>query len=146
MPWFLKAAPHRTGTASIDRVAFLRAVFISDSEISSPLRYFSIKWSSSSARDSISLDRQRKASCSNSFGMEISLKSTPRLCSSHTIPFNRIRSTIPINRSSFPIGIWMIKGLAPRRSMIIFTVPKKFAPIRSILLTKANLGTRYLSA
>ena len=35
------------------------------------------------------------------------------------------------------IGIWIGTGWAPRRSRIIWTAPKKSAPTRSILLTKA---------
>jgi hypothetical protein len=58
----------------------------------------------------------------------------------------RTRSTTPSKASSAPIGIWIATGFAPRRSIIVCIALKKSAPTRSILLTNAIRGTRYLSA
>ena len=46
--------------------------------------------------------------------------------------------------SSWPIGIWIGTGFAPRRSRIDCTAAKKFAPVRSILLMNAIRGTLVL--
>ena len=56
------------------------------------------------------------------------------------------RSITPTKCSSWPIGIWIGTGLAPRRSRMDSTAAKKFAPVRSILLMNAIRGTLYLSA
>ncbi|CQR20454.1 Uncharacterised protein [Yersinia enterocolitica] len=56
------------------------------------------------------------------------------------------KSTTPVKCSSLPIGITMGTGLAFRRSIIIWRTRKKSAPGRSILLTNARRGTRYLLA
>ena len=47
---------------------------------------------------------------------------------------------------SAPIGICSTSGVALSRSIIISTQRKKFAPVRSSLLTKHIRGTWYLSA
>jgi hypothetical protein len=57
-----------------------------------------------------------------------------------------IRSTMPSSLSSAPIGKFTGTGVAPVRSLIIFTQLKKSAPILSILLTKTIRGTLYRSA
>ncbi len=56
------------------------------------------------------------------------------------------RSITPLKWPSAPIGSWMTAGIDSRRSSTIWTVRKKSAPIRSILLTKQIRGTRYLLA
>ena len=56
------------------------------------------------------------------------------------------RSMTPANLSSAPIGSWMATGFAPSLRAICASVSAKFAPTRSILLTKQIRGTRYLSA
>ena len=56
------------------------------------------------------------------------------------------RSTTPSNESSMPIGICNATGLAPSLVLICSITLLKSAPIRSILLTNANLGTWYLLA
>ncbi len=48
--------------------------------------------------------------------------------------------------TQLPIGSCSGTGFVARRSRIISTTRRKSAPIRSILLTKAMRGTRYLSA
>ncbi len=58
----------------------------------------------------------------------------------------RMRSTTPLKFSSAPMGIWIGQGFAFRRVFIMSTTRKKFAPVRSILFTKAIRGTPYLSA
>jgi hypothetical protein len=61
-------------------------------------------------------------------------------------PLMATKSMTPRKVSSTPSGIWMTTGEAPRRDRIIETQRSKSAPTRSILLTKARRGTRYLSA
>ncbi len=56
------------------------------------------------------------------------------------------RSTMPLKSDSRPIGHWMGSGLALSRSRIILMVRWKWAPVRSILLTKQMRGTLYWSA
>ena len=68
----------------------------------------------------------------------------PWVSSSHRIAFMLIRSTMPENDSSAPIGSWITTGLPFRRVRIWSTQRRKSAPARSILLTKAMRGTRYL--
>ena len=51
------------------------------------------------------------------------------------------RSTWPSSAVSAPIGSCIGQGVAPVRSLIIFTQLKKSAPILSILLTKTMRGT-----
>jgi hypothetical protein len=48
--------------------------------------------------------------------------------------------------ASAPIGICSTSGLAFSRSTIMSTQRKKFAPVRSSLLTKHMRGTPYFSA
>ncbi len=48
---------------------------------------------------------------------------------------------MPSSLSSDPIGRAIGNGVAPVRSLIIFTQLKKSAPILSILLTKTMRGT-----
>ena len=55
-------------------------------------------------------------------------------------------STIPLKFSSLPIGSWRGMALALRRSLIMLTTLSKSAPLMSILLTNAILGTLYLVA
>ena len=66
--------------------------------------------------------------------------------SSQEMAFILIRSTTPLKFSSAPMGITMGTGFARRRVFIWSTTLKKFAPVRSILLTKARRGTLYLLA
>ena len=73
-------------------------------------------------------------------------KVAPRVSSSQTIFFIPTRSMTPLKSSSDPMGSWRTRGVAWSLSFIISTVPKKSAPTRSSLLTKAILGTWYLSA
>jgi hypothetical protein len=70
----------------------------------------------------------------------------PSSSPSHVMLFICTRSTTPWNPSSAPIGSVSTSGLAPRFPLIMSTVRKKLAPMRSILLTKQMRGTPYLSA
>ena len=45
-----------------------------------------------------------------------------------------MRSMIPTNSDSAPMGSWTGTGRAPSRSIIVCTPCSKFAPMRSILL------------
>jgi hypothetical protein len=55
--------------------------------------------------------------------------------------FIATRSTMPLNSFSWPYGIWIGTGRAPRRSRIESTAIVKSAPTRSILLMKQMRGT-----
>ena len=57
-----------------------------------------------------------------------------------------IRSTMPRNSASAPIGITTGTAFAPSSSRISSTTRSKSAPVRSILLMNAMRGTPYLSA
>ena len=62
------------------------------------------------------------------------------------MPFIFTKSTTPFRSASNPIGSCSSKGFAPKRSLIMSTHMKKFAPVLSSLFTKHILGTLYLSA
>mmetsp|Transcript_999 Transcript_999/g.1807 ORF Transcript_999/g.1807 Transcript_999/m.1807 type:complete len:234 (-) Transcript_999:545-1246(-) len=145
-PLFLKAVPQRTGTKSPPMVPFLMSFFRSSTDGSSPSKNFSIASSSSSTHDSIRAVLYSSAWSLRSSGMSLSSKLAPISSPVHTMAFMVTKSTTPSKSSSAPIGIWIGRGFAPRLSVIMETVLKKSAPILSILFTKHNLGTPYLSA
>jgi len=72
--------------------------------------------------------------------------SAPMVSSLQTMAFMLIRSTTPLNLSSWPMGIWIATGLALRRLRMVSMACSKSAPILSILLMKQIRGTPYLSA
>jgi len=145
-PLFLKADPQITGQIWILMVLFLIAERISSTVNSSPARYFSIRASSFPDNSSIIFSLYSTARSSSSAGISVTLNVAPRDSSSQIIAFISTRSITPVNVSSLPIGSCIGKGFALRRSLIMETPRKKSAPTLSILLTKAILGTRYLSA
>ena len=144
-PLFLNAEPHSTGTKLKVRAPARMARWMSATESSSSARYFSISSSSSVATTSSSLARHSSAWASSSVGIGTSCHSSP-LPSSQTLALMVTRSMMPLKWPSAPMGSWMTAGVDSRRSSIIFTVRKKSAPMRSILLTKQMRGTRYLLA
>ena len=109
-------------------------------------RYSSINSSSASAAASTVCSRASRQASSMSSGISSSVKFVPILTSSQKIALPRTRSTMPRYLSSAPIGSCNGTAVLPRRSLIWPTTLRKSAPERSILLTKASLGTLYLFA
>ena len=111
-------------------------------------RYLSIKASSRSATDSRRWLRYSSTVSCKSAGIEVSSISGYLAFSSfirHSYALSVTRSTTPVNDASCPIGICIGQGLTPSRFRIWSSTAKKLAPSRSILFTKATLGTPYLS-
>src|SRR5664279_4102399 len=118
-PLFLKADPHRMGTAWLPRVAVRRARLRSSEVISSSPRYFSMIVSSWLERTSISWWRASSAASFMSAGISSTAHSSP-MPSSQTRASMRTRSTTPRNPPSEPMGSCTTAGTASRRSRIIF--------------------------
>ena len=147
IPLFLNAVPQTTGTIVLSIVAFLNPFTISSLVISSPPKNFSISASSVSTIDSSIYCLASSAFSCNSALISFTSKCCPLSESTgQTISFISIKSTTPSNWSSAPIGICIGTGFEPNFSLISDTHISKFAPILSILLKKASLGTLYLSA
>ena len=102
--------------------------------------------SSASARVSSSWARATAASSASSAGISTSSKEAPRSSVCQRTATMRTRSTRPTKSASVPQGSCSTSGTAPSRLTIMSTVREKFAPMRSILLTKQMRGTPYLSA
>ena len=115
-------------------------------EISSSERYFSIISSLTSEIASSIISRYSKAISWKPSSISSSEYSAPFVSSSQIICFILTRSIIPAKLSSDPIGICSITGFAFNFSFMDLTAAKKSAPVLSILLIKAILGTEYLSA
>ena len=98
--------------------------------------------SSKSASFSMRFLRASAAAAANSAGISFSKTSFSEKVSA----FMRTRSMQPWKSLSAPMGIWMGAALVPRYFSIWATTSEKSAPVRSILLTNAMRGTRYLSA
>ena len=114
--------------------------------VSASTRYFSINSSLASAAISMTYSLHSLQRSSISSGISFSTKVIPKLFSSQIIAFIFTRSTTPEKLSSNPIGNCIGTGLAPKRDFICSITRRKSAPNLSILLTKTNLGTLYLSA
>ena len=128
-------------------VAFLSAALISSWEISSPPKNFSISSSLVSTTDSSMNCLASSASSFNSALISFISNFCPLSESTgQTISCISIKSITPSNWSSAPIGNWIGTGFAPSFSLISPTHIAKLAPILSILLKNAILGTWYLSA
>ena len=143
----MKAVPQVTGTTVFAIVATLNAERISSTVISSPPKNFSINSSLVSTTDS---NIYCLASSAASFMLSLT-SLTSKTCplsesAPQTISFISIKSTIPSNWSSAPIGNWIGTGFEPNFSRMSDTHISKLAPILSILLKNAILGTWYLSA
>ena len=96
--------------------------------------------SSLSAMRSTIVARAATALAMNSAGISSIVGLAPR-SSPKTRAFMMKRSITPLKVSSRPNGNWIGTGVTPRRSMIIWQVRSKLAPMRSILLTKQIRGT-----
>ena len=139
-PLFLYEDPHVTGTISLAIVPFLNAFLISSSDGSSPSKYFIINSSSCSHAASIIAVLHFFASSTISSGISVSSISFPK-SSLWMKALILIKSTIPLNWSSAPIGNWIGTGLARNLFFNWSTQSIKFAPTISILFTYTILGT-----
>ena len=142
---FFKALPQRTGTNIPLRVPTLNPSIISSVLRVSPSKYFSKSVSSHSAAFSTNASRHFRTSSPNSLGISFSSCSVPNSLVFEIALFDT-KSTNPEKSPADPMGNWIGTGFAPNFSRIASTVAKKSAPFLSILLTKAILGTLYLSA
>ena len=143
-PLFLNAEPQVTRQISFLSARWRRPALISSLLSSAPSRYLFSSSSLASTAASTILARHFSHSARMSAGISRYSKRVPWVASSQQISFIWTRSTTPAKRSSAPIGSWMGTGLPLRRVAICSTQRRKFAPARSILLTKASLGTPYL--
>ena len=144
-PLFLKAEPHRMGTAWLPRVTVRMARWRSSGVISSSPRYFSMIVSSWLDTTSMSWWWASSAAALRSAGISSSVHSSP-IPSSQTRARMWTRSTTPRKPPSAPMGSCTTATVASRRSLIMSTHWSKLAPVRSILLMKQIRGTAYLSA
>mmetsp|Transcript_22354 Transcript_22354/g.69164 ORF Transcript_22354/g.69164 Transcript_22354/m.69164 type:complete len:213 (+) Transcript_22354:1482-2120(+) len=113
---------------------------------SSPSRYIIMASSSCSTASSTRCARASSHFSLSSSRISRSSKDAPSSSPVHTISFIVTRSTMPSKSSSAPMGTCMGRATAPRFVLIMSTQRSKFAPMRSILLTKMSRGTPYLSA
>ena len=114
---------------------------------SSPsIKYFSISSSSISTATSIILARHSSACSFRLSRIGRFSQLAPRSSPAQTHSSMVTRSIMPSSSFSAPIGICIGQGVAPVRSLIIWTQLKKSAPILSILFTNTIRGTLYRSA
>ncbi len=151
-PLFLSALPQSTGVVvgcagltGVSSVTRRSAAWISCTVSLCPSTKLIIVCSSTSPMASIILSCHSAASAAYFSGIGASIGASSRL-PVNVHAFISMRSMTPSKSASAPIGICTGIGFAPRRSLIMSTVRQKFAPIRSILLTKQMRGTLYLSA
>jgi len=137
--------PHVTGTILFAKVPTLKPFLISSTVNSSPSRYFIINSSSCSATASTIFSRNSFACSCISAGTSVSSISFPK-SSLWIKALIVIKSTIPLNWSSAPIGNWIGTAFAFNLFFNWSTQSIKFAPVISILFTYTILGTLYLSA
>ena len=137
--------PHVTGTILFAIVPARKPFLISSAVNSSPSRYFIINSSSCSATASIILSWYSLAKSFISSGISVSSISFPK----SSLWMNAlifIKSTIPLNWSSAPIGNWIGTAFAFNLFFNWSIQSIKLAPVISILFTYTILGTLYLSA
>ena len=133
---------HIRGKASLRRMAVAQRIdqkFRSPSRIIAPSPH---RRSRPSRFDQLISSRVRRHP-SSPLGIAPSMRNSAPWDSRHPSKVLAVssKSTTPKNVSSAPIGSCKGSGRAPSRSSIIETTFSKFAPIRSILFTKAMRGT-----
>ncbi len=89
-----------------------------------PSRYLCISVSSTSAAASSSFERYSAASSLRFSGISTSWYFAPIVSSSKVMPFILMRSTMPRNLSSAPIGIWSDTGRAWSFCWMVWTARK----------------------
>ena len=145
-PLFLNAEPHSIGGISPAMVRWRMPSLISASVSALPSRYLCISSSLASAADSTIFSRHSLDDSRSSAGISrvIELHALGRL-----VPVDRLHLDEVNHALEVLLGTDRDldgTGLAFSRRRICSKTLKKFAPVRSILLTNASRGTPYLFA